>query len=69
MVGRNSLGRFDLPTRKSALLQGYSLREFSMADDYTVDEVRRLREEQTGKHGFEMKSNPAAARKRRWRSM
>jgi hypothetical protein len=39
-----------------------------MADDYIVDEVRRLREEQAAKHGFDVKAILAAARKRQRRS-
>jgi hypothetical protein len=39
-----------------------------MADDYIVDEVRRHREEQAAKHGFDVKAILAAARKRQRRS-
>ena len=39
-----------------------------MADDYIVDEVRRLREEQAAKHGFEVKAILAAAKRRQRRS-
>jgi hypothetical protein len=39
-----------------------------MADDYIVDEVRRLREGQAAKHGFDVKAILAAARKRQRRS-
>ena len=39
-----------------------------MADDYIVDEVRRLREEQAAKHGFDVKAILAAAKKRQPRS-
>jgi hypothetical protein len=39
-----------------------------MADDYIVDEVRRLRKEQAAKHGFDVKAILAAARKRQRRS-
>jgi hypothetical protein len=39
-----------------------------MADDYIVDEVRRLREEQAAKYGFDVKAILAAARKRQRRS-
>lgn len=39
-----------------------------MADDYIVDEVRRLREEQAAKHNFDVKAILAAARKRQRRS-
>jgi hypothetical protein len=39
-----------------------------MADDYIVDEVRRLREEQAAKHGFDVKAILAAAKKRQRRS-
>ena len=41
---------------------------FSMADDYIVDEVRRLREEQAAKHGFDVKAILAAAKRRQRRS-
>jgi hypothetical protein len=47
---------------------GIVLEEFSMADDYIVDEVRRLRENQAAKHGFDVKTILAAARKRQRRS-
>jgi hypothetical protein len=39
-----------------------------MADDYIVDEVRRLREQQAAKHGFDVKAILAAAKKRQRRS-
>jgi hypothetical protein len=39
-----------------------------MADDYIVNEVRRLREEQAAKHGFDVKAILAAAKKRQRRS-
>ena len=39
-----------------------------MADDYIVDEVRRLREGQAAKHGFDVKAILAAAKKRQRRS-
>jgi len=39
-----------------------------MADDYIVDEVRRHREEQAAKHGFDVKAILAAAKKRQRRS-
>ena len=39
-----------------------------MADDYIVDEVRCLREEQAAKHGFDVKAILAAAKKRQRRS-
>jgi len=39
-----------------------------MADDYIVDEVRRSREEQAAKHGFNVKAILAAAKKRQRRS-
>jgi hypothetical protein len=39
-----------------------------MADDYIVDEVRRLREEQAAKHGFDVKAILAAPKKRQRRS-
>ncbi|MGA3325123.1 MAG: hypothetical protein ABSF45_11670 [Terriglobia bacterium] len=39
-----------------------------MADDYIVDEVRRLRQEQAAKHGFDVKAILAAAKKRQRRS-
>lgn len=39
-----------------------------MADDYIVDEVRRRREEQAAKHGFDVKAILAAAKKRQPRS-
>jgi hypothetical protein len=39
-----------------------------MAHDYIVDEVRRLREEQAAKHGFDVIAILAAARKRQRRS-
>ena len=39
-----------------------------MADDYIVDEVRRLREEQAAKHSFDVKAILAAAKKRQRRS-
>jgi hypothetical protein len=39
-----------------------------MADDYIVDEVRRLREVQAAKHGFDVKAILAAAKKRQPRS-
>ena len=35
-----------------------------MANDYIVDEVRRLREEQASKHAFDVKAILAAAKKR-----
>jgi hypothetical protein len=39
-----------------------------MANDYIVDEVRRFRQEQAAKHGFELKAILAAAKKRQRRS-
>lgn len=39
-----------------------------MAGDYIVDEVRRLREEQAAKHGFDVKAILAAAKRRQRRS-
>jgi hypothetical protein len=39
-----------------------------MADDYIVDEVRRLRQGQAAKHGFDVKLILAAAKKRQRRS-
>jgi len=39
-----------------------------MADDYIVDEVRRLREEQAAKHGFDVKAILAVAKRRQRRS-
>jgi len=39
-----------------------------MAEDYIVNEVRRLREEQAAKHGFDVKEILAAAKKRQRRS-
>jgi hypothetical protein len=35
-----------------------------MTDDYIVDEVRRLREEQAAKYSFDVKAILAAAKKR-----
>jgi hypothetical protein len=39
-----------------------------MANDYIVDDVRRLRQEQAAKHGFDVTAILAAARKRQRRS-
>jgi hypothetical protein len=39
-----------------------------MAGDYIVDEVRRLREQQAAKHGFDVKAILAAAKRRQRRS-
>lgn len=39
-----------------------------MADDYIVNEVRRLREEQAAKHRFDVKRILAAAKNRQRRS-
>jgi hypothetical protein len=39
-----------------------------MSDDYIVDEVRRVREKQAAKHGFDVKAILAAARRRQRRS-
>jgi len=39
-----------------------------MADDYIVDEVRRHREEQAAKRGFDVKAILVAAKKRQRRS-
>ncbi len=39
-----------------------------MANDYIVDEVRRVREEQAAKYAFDVKAILAAARKRQRRS-
>ena len=39
-----------------------------MAEDYIVEEVRRLRQRQAAKHGFDVKAILAAARKRQRRS-
>ena len=39
-----------------------------MANDYIVDDVRRLRAEQGAKHGFDVIAILAAARKRQRRS-
>jgi len=39
-----------------------------MANDYIVDEVRRLRKEQAAKHGFDVIAILAAAKKRQRRS-
>jgi hypothetical protein len=39
-----------------------------MADDYIVDEVRRLREKQAAKHNFDVRAILAAAKKRQRRS-
>jgi hypothetical protein len=47
---------------------GAVLGECSMADDYIVDEVRRLREKQAAKHGFDVKAILAAAKRRQRRS-
>ncbi|HME00748.1 MAG TPA: tyrosine-type recombinase/integrase [Terriglobia bacterium] len=47
---------------------GIVLGESSMAADYIVDEVRRVREEQAAKHDFDVKLILAAAKKRQRRS-
>lgn len=39
-----------------------------MAKDYIVDEVRRIREEQAAKYGFDIQAILAAAKKRQRRS-
>ena len=39
-----------------------------MAKDYIVDEIRRIREEQAAKCGFDIKAILAAAKKRQRRS-
>jgi len=39
-----------------------------MAEDYIVEEVRRLRQAQAAKHGFDVKTILAAAKKRQRRS-
>lgn len=39
-----------------------------MANDYIVDDVRRLRNEQAAKHGFDVIAILAAAKKRQRRS-
>ncbi len=39
-----------------------------MLKDPIVDEIRRIREEQAAKHGFDVKAILAAARKRQQRS-
>jgi hypothetical protein len=39
-----------------------------MAEDYIVEEVRRLRERQTAKYGFDVKAILALAKKRQRRS-
>ena len=39
-----------------------------MAKDYIVEEIRRIREEQAAKHGFDIKPILAAAKKRQRRS-
>lgn len=39
-----------------------------MADDYIVAEVRRLREKQVAKHGFDVKAILGAAERRQRRS-
>ncbi|OFV93705.1 MAG: hypothetical protein A3H28_06705 [Acidobacteria bacterium RIFCSPLOWO2_02_FULL_61_28] len=39
-----------------------------MANDYIVEEVRRIREEQAQKHAFDIKTILAAAKKRQRRS-
>lgn len=39
-----------------------------MSKDYIVDEVRRIREEQAAKYGFDIKKIFAAARKRQRKS-
>ena len=39
-----------------------------MAHDYIVDDVRRLREEQAAKHGFDVMAILAAAKRRQRRS-
>ncbi len=39
-----------------------------MANDYIVDEVRRVREEQAARYAFDVKAILAAARKRQRRS-
>ncbi len=39
-----------------------------MANDYIVDEVRRVREEQAAKYAFDVKAILTAARKRQRRS-
>lgn len=39
-----------------------------MTHDYIVDDVRRLREEQAAKHGFDVMAILAAAKKRQRRS-
>ena len=39
-----------------------------MANDYIVDDVRRLRKEQAAKHGFDVIAILAAAKKRQRRS-
>ncbi len=48
--------------------RGAFLGEFEMANDYIVDEVRRVREEQAAKYAFDVKAILAAAKKRQWRS-
>lgn len=39
-----------------------------MAKDHIVEEVRRIREEQSAKYGFDIKAIVAAARKRQQKS-
>ena len=39
-----------------------------MSRDYIVDEVRRIREEQAARYGFDIKAILAAAKKRQRRS-
>jgi len=39
-----------------------------MPQDYIVEEVRRVREEQAAKYAFDIKAIIAAARRRQWRS-
>ena len=48
--------------------RGTVLGECWTADDYIVNEVRRLREKQAAKQGFEIKAILAAAKKRQRRS-
>jgi hypothetical protein len=39
-----------------------------MSQDYIVDEIRRIREEQAAKHNFDIKEILAAAKKRQRKS-
>jgi hypothetical protein len=64
----NICWQYDWETPGDLYAGGAVLGACSMADDYIVEEVRHVREEQAAKHAFNVKAILAAAKKRQRRS-